>query len=152
MSETVHGTAVLVGAAGLLIRGASGSGKSLLAAALISRGGTLIADDRVHLSACHGRVIAAAVGSASGMIELRGRGVLSFPCERSAVVRLLVDITRGEKLERLPADEELSAPLLGVPLPRQTVPGDLPRALILVDAALGEVTRQRDVGLRSSAV
>ena len=39
--ETVHATAVLVGADGVLIRGASGSGKSALALALIERGARL---------------------------------------------------------------------------------------------------------------
>jgi len=148
----VHGTAVLVGAAGLLIRGPSGSGKSALVAALVSRGGTLVADDRVHLSACHGRLVAAALGSGAGMIELRGRGILSIPYERSAVIRLLVDITPAEQLERLPADAELSAALLGVTLPRQPVPGDLTRALILVDAALSAAAGRPHMGLRSIPV
>ena len=58
MSETVHATAVLVGADGVLIRGESGAGKSALALALIERGARLIADDRLMLSACHGRLVA----------------------------------------------------------------------------------------------
>ena len=76
MSETVHATAVLVGADGVLIRGESGSGKSALALALIERGARLIADDRLTLSGCHGRIVATAPGATAGLIELRGRGIV----------------------------------------------------------------------------
>ena len=152
MSETVHGTAVLADSFGVLIRGSSGAGKSTLAAAIISRSGRLVADDRVHLSVCHGRLIATGVRSTAGMLELRGRGVISLPYERSAVIRLLVDIRPASELERLPADEELSASVFGLVLPRQAVSADTYRALMLVDAALSAVPGRRDAGLRSSPV
>jgi serine kinase of HPr protein (carbohydrate metabolism regulator) len=133
MSETVHGTAVLVGAQGVLIRGASGAGKSSLALALIERGGRLIADDQVHLSVCHGRLVATAPGAVRGKIELRGRGLLSVAHEQSALIRLVVDIVPDEGLERLPEDHQLSGELLGVTLSRQPVPAthDLSPALVL---------------------
>jgi HPr kinase/phosphorylase len=152
VSETVHGTAVLAGSQGVLIRGPSGSGKSMLAAALISRGAKLVADDRVHLSACHGRLVATAPAAIAGVLELRGRGLISVPRERSGIIRLLVDIVAAEQLERLPATEELSGAVLGVTLPRQPVPGAVECALILVDAALAALPARRDMGLRSSRV
>jgi HPr kinase/phosphorylase len=152
VSETIHGTAVLAGSRGVLIRGPSGSGKSMLAAALISRGAKLVADDRVHLSVCHGRLVATAPAAIAGILELRGRGLISVPLERSAVIRLLVDIVAGEQLERLPATEELSGTVLGVTLPRQPVEGAVECALILVDAALAALPAPRDMGLRSSRV
>ena len=78
MSETVHATAVLVGADGVLIRGASGAGKSALALALIERGARLVADDR---AACSPPATAAssrrAPAAIAGRIELRGRGVIA---------------------------------------------------------------------------
>jgi HPr kinase/phosphorylase len=132
MSETVHGTAVLAGAQGVLIRGPSGAGKSSLALALIGRGGRLIADDQVHLSACHGRLLATAPGAVRGRIELRGRGLISVAHEQSALIRLLVDIVPDEGLERLPEDHQLTEDVLGVTLSRQPVPAthDLARALV----------------------
>ena len=136
MSETVHGTAVLVGAQGILIRGPSGAGKSSLALVLIDRGARLVADDQVHLSACHGRVLATAPGPVRGKIELRGRGLLNVPYERSALVRLIVDIVADKGLERLPEDHQLSDVLLGVTLPRQPVPAAHDLAHALVSAAL----------------
>jgi serine kinase of HPr protein (carbohydrate metabolism regulator) len=136
MSETVHATALLVGRHGVLIRGASGAGKSMLALRLIEAGGRLVADDRVHLSACHGRVIATAPAPISGMIELSGHGILRVPHERSAVIRLVVDWVAEEALDRLPEAAELRVDILGASLPRQPVAGDSERALVLVQAAL----------------
>ena len=136
MSETVHATAVLAGAQGVLIRGASGAGKSSLALALIERGARLIADDQVHLSACHGRLVATAHGAVRGKLELRGRGLLSVPHERSAVIQLVVDIVPDEGLERLPDDHQLTDNVLGVTLSRQPVPATLDPARRLVSAAL----------------
>ena len=43
--EKVHATAVAIAGSGVLIRGASGSGKSDLALRLIDRGAILISDD-----------------------------------------------------------------------------------------------------------
>ena len=109
MSETVHATAVLVGADGVLIRGESGAGKSALALALIERGGRLIADDRITLSLCHDRIVASAAQATFGMIELRGRGVISVAHERAGVIRLIADIVDEEGLERMPEQHQLSA-------------------------------------------
>jgi serine kinase of HPr protein (carbohydrate metabolism regulator) len=152
LSETVHGTAVLAGAHGVLIRGPSGSGKSTLAAALIARGGRLVADDRVHLSACHGRIVATGPAAIVGKLELRGRGLVSVPHEQSAVIRLLVDIVPEGELERLPAEASLAGVLLGVSLARQPVTAAVERAVMLVDAALAEVAARREMGLRSASV
>jgi serine kinase of HPr protein (carbohydrate metabolism regulator) len=136
MSETVHATAVLIGADGVLIRGDSGAGKSALALALIERGGRLIADDRLTLSACHDRVVASAPQATLGKIELRGLGVISVPHERSGVIRLVADIVDEEGLERMPEQHQLSTTLVGIALPRQPVPAATERAVRLVDAAL----------------
>lgn len=136
MSETVHGTAVLVGADGVLIRGESGAGKSALALALIERGGRLIADDRLTLSALNDRVVASAPQATLGKIELRGLGVISVPHERSGVIRLVADIVDEEGLERMPEQHQLSTTLVGIALPRQPVPTATDRAVRLVEAAL----------------
>lgn len=152
MSETAHATAVLRGAHAILIRGDSGAGKSTLALALIGRGARLVADDRVHLSACHGRVIATGPAAIAGSIELRGRGIVAAAHERSAVIRLLVDIVSEGELERLPEEHQLREMLLGIALPRQAVPADTGRALMLVEAALGSAVAIGDMGLRSARV
>jgi serine kinase of HPr protein (carbohydrate metabolism regulator) len=147
MSETVHATAVLAGADGVLIRGESGSGKSALALELIRRGARLVADDRLTLSCCHGRIVATAPRATAGLIELRGRGLLSLPHEESAVIRLIADIVDAEGLERMPEAPQLTATLLGIALPRQPVPTATDRAATLIDAALRALLPQPDNGL-----
>ena len=152
MSETVHATAVLCGADGILIRGASGAGKSTLAALLVRRGAHLVADDRVHLSACHGRLVATAPGITAGRLELRGRGLLRLPNERAVIARLVVELVGAEGLERLPEDHHLKVEILGITLPRQPVPDASDQGLLLVEAALGRLRTGRDMDLRSSSV
>ena len=136
MSETVHASAVLSGGDGILIRGASGSGKTQLAALLIARGARLVADDRVLLSACHGRLIATAPSSIAGQMELRGRGIVTVLAEDSVVVRLVIEIVGPAGLERLPERHDLLTTVLGVELPRQPVADASESALVLVAAAL----------------
>jgi HPr kinase/phosphorylase len=152
MSESIHGTAVLVGGDGVLIRGDSGSGKSTLALALIERGGKLIADDRLILSAVNGRLIATPPGATAGQIELRGRGLISVPHERGCVIRLVADIVSDEGLERMPEPHQLSATLLGIALPRQPVPEAPERGAQLVEAALTALGSLPDGGLRMTQV
>ena len=119
--STVHASAVTIGEAGVLIRGASGIGKSALAFGLISaRPGRcrLIADDRVRLSAHHGRLVAFAPAEIAGLIEVRGQGVVSLPYLSPAVIRLVVDMVAAVEAPRMPEQEESITILEGVSLPR----------------------------------
>ena len=150
MSETVHGTAVLVGADGVLIRGESGCGKSALALELIRRGARLVADDRLTLSCVHGRIVASAPRATAGLIELRGRGLLNLQHEESAVIRLVADIVPADGLERMPEPSQLTVTILGVALPRQPIPTATDRAAALIDAALRALSSHSDNGLAKS--
>ncbi len=85
----------------VLVTGGSGSGKSALALALIARGGVLVADDRVVLTAQDESLIATAPAAISGFIEARGIGLLRAPVVESAEVVCLVDLDQPEP-ERLP--------------------------------------------------
>ena len=152
MAETLHGTAVLADVNGLLIRGPSGSGKSRLAMALVDRGARLVADDRVHIAARSGRVIASTPARIAGLIELRGRGLIAAPHERSCVLRLVVDIVSDDALERMPHDGQFTAVLLGVSILRQPVGADSDHALSLVEAALARLSSSGNMGLRSARV
>jgi len=152
MAETVHATAVLAGVHGILIRGASGSGKSRLALALIRHGGRLVADDRVHLAARNGRLLAIAPAAAQGLIELRGRGPISVTHERSCVIGLVADIVTTEALERMLEESQMTIVLQGVALPRQPVPNAPDHALALVAAALDALEPGGNMGLRSARV
>ena len=94
----VHGTAVVIGEAGVLIRGASGAGKSALALALVEEGrrsgafARLVGDDRVLLSAMHARVLMRPHPRIAGQVERRGQGVGPAVHETAVVLRCVVDI------------------------------------------------------------
>jgi HPr kinase/phosphorylase len=135
VTEIIHGTAVLTGSAGVLVRGPSGAGKSRIASLLLARGARLVADDQVFVSACHGRLVASAPAAGAGLLEMRGRGIVQVPHEQWAVVRLVGDLVEGE-MDRLPAAEELACELCGVHLPRQPLPVDPSAAALLLEVAL----------------
>ena len=125
---TIHATTVAIGEAGVLIRGASGAGKSVLALALISQaqsaGGfaRLVADDRTALQARGGRLVARPVSPLEGLIERRGLGLTPEPHQPATVVRLIVDLS-GAEPARMPEPEDLVDRLAGIDLPRLTVMG-----------------------------
>jgi len=127
VGERVHASCVLVGEAGILIRGPSGSGKSTLAhdlllqARLAGRLARLVCDDRVALEARHGRVVAHGIPAIAGRLELRGVGLLRVPHEASAVIRLVVDCGT-EPADRLPEGPDTRVELCGVWLPRLAQP------------------------------
>jgi len=118
---TVHASAVLVGAHALLIRGPAGSGKSRLALKLIEaaqagalRFARLVADDRVRLELCHGRLLARAPKELAGLIEVRGLGIRHMAHEPVAVIGAVVDLAAPDA-ERLP--DATQTKVEGVPLP-----------------------------------
>jgi HPr kinase/phosphorylase len=141
-SPTIHACAVLVGARALLIRGPAGAGKSRLAFELIQAGASgrlafvrLIADDRVHVAAVHGRLIARAPANLAGLLEIRGIGIRRLPYEPMAVVRLVVDLATAA--ERMPQAAATEAEIDGVRLPRLAVaPGADAFSLVLAALTL----------------
>lgn len=111
----VHASAVVIGEAGILIRGASGSGKSRLALALIGSAraagafARLVGDDRIRLENCNGRLIARGHPLILGRIEQRGAGILREPFIPAAVVRLIVDLIDEDNAPRYPEAADESA-------------------------------------------
>lgn len=127
MSATVHASVALVGDAGVLIRGASGSGKSSLLLALIaadSRRNALVADDRVALAAHGGRVLATVPSALAGLIEVRGQGILQRPHVSPAVVDLVVDLLPPAACQRMP-DPDARTGIVGIDLPLLVLPADI---------------------------
>ena len=121
--ETIHATCVLIGEAGILIRGEAGSGKSTLARQLIHDArqknlfASLVSDDRTWIVERHGRLLAQVVESIAGLIEVRGAGLVPTAHEPRAVIRLVVDLTTGEP-DRLPERQDQTIVLCGVVVPR----------------------------------
>lgn len=127
-APTVHACAVVIGETGLLIRGASGSGKSALAFALIDaarRDGVFaafVADDRVILESAGGRLIGRVPPTIAGLAERRGRGIETIAFVPAAVIGLVVDLVPDGTIERLPDEAARSVEIEGIQLVRLAVP------------------------------
>ena len=113
--RTVHATAIAIGAAGVLLRGPSGVGKSDLALRLIEDGAKLVADDRVTLVRAGDRVEMRAPERLRGRIEARGIGIVTVPWRARAMLVLVVDLVPSESVERMPRAARCT--LLGVAVP-----------------------------------
>jgi serine kinase of HPr protein (carbohydrate metabolism regulator) len=110
-----HATCVVFCDRGLLLQGASGSGKSDLALRLIDAGGLLIADDYVMLDVVKGRLHAQAPKEIQGMMEVRGIGLLQLPHGLFTAVDLIIDCMPRE-IERLPESQHVTLHGVSVPL------------------------------------
>lgn len=121
---SVHASAVRVGNRAVLIRGASGAGKSRLAFDLILAGragqiaaAVLVGDDRVHLTVSEGRLTVRPARELAGLIEIRGLGIRRCDFVDEAVVDLVVDLAAADA-ERLPPPEALQTQISGIKIPR----------------------------------
>lgn len=110
-----HATCVAYQARGLLIRGASGRGKSALALSLMAFGADLVSDDRVKLTLKDGLVVADAAPNIRGMIEARGIGLLAAESVGPVPVVAVVDLDQAET-DRLPVAHQTRVMGQSVPL------------------------------------
>ncbi len=126
----LHASCVAVDGCAVLIRGASGQGKSGLALQLMALGAELVADDRTRVWPEGAAVMADVPMSIHGKIEARGVGILAARPAGPCKVTLLVDMDRPET-ERLPPERQED--LLGVSLPviRKSEFPHFPAAILL---------------------
>jgi len=122
-STSFHGTCVALGEVALLLRGASGAGKSDLAYRFLhlpqgerTTAPILVADDQVVMTRDGDRIYVAPPPAIAGKLELRGIGILDLPYLNKASLRLVVDLCQPEEIERLP-DWTDRAEYLGIELP-----------------------------------
>jgi serine kinase of HPr protein (carbohydrate metabolism regulator) len=124
--ENIHATGLMLGGHGVILRGPSGAGKSLLALELMDewerrgRDAKLISDDRVDIETSATGLLILAPKEIQGLIELRGRGIVSRPFVASAPLHLVIDMV--DTLERMVEEDQLTTTLLGVVVPRCPVP------------------------------
>ncbi|MGI9512357.1 MAG: HPr kinase/phosphorylase [Anderseniella sp.] len=114
----LHGTCVALSCArhcaGLLLRGAPGSGKSSLALQLIDQSGfgagsadpvnvELVSDDQVLLEDVNGILTASAPPDTEGLLEVRGTGIIRVGKTRSPVrLDMVIAHADAADMDRLP--------------------------------------------------
>lgn len=143
----VHGTGLLLGSTGVLLRGPSGAGKSVLALSLLDRWETrglpafLVCDDRVDLVPSGSALVMRAPESLSGLIELRGRGIISRPFRQDVPLHLVIDLVPD--LARMLEEDQMQTEIGGVTLARAPIPhGDvisLGHQMLLVIEAIAAI-------------
>jgi HPr kinase/phosphorylase len=111
----VHATAIAIESAAILLRGPPGAGKSDLALRLIDDGARLVADDQAELRRADDQILVSAPASITGLIEVRGIGILRLPPVETATLVLLVDLVSSGEVERLP--ESRFEEILGLSVP-----------------------------------
>ncbi|MFC3097290.1 HPr kinase/phosphorylase [Alteraurantiacibacter palmitatis] len=116
-SEVRQAGCVLIDGVAVLIEGASGTGKSALALALIDRGAVLVGDDGVTLHRREGRIWASPPPHTAGLIEIRNVGIARLPAGEGPVGLVLrLDAAAPRYAEEPEADT-----LLGVSVPCLTL-------------------------------
>jgi serine kinase of HPr protein (carbohydrate metabolism regulator) len=132
-SETLHASCVAIGDRAVLIEGPSGSGKSDLALRLIDRGALLVSDDYTIVRRKDGKLLAGSPPNITGLIEVRGIGLVSMPFESDVPVALMISL--AEQVERLPNDPGTRM-LAGVAIPVADLTALEPSAPIKVELLL----------------
>ncbi|MEO1293429.1 MAG: HPr kinase/phosphatase C-terminal domain-containing protein, partial [Pseudomonadota bacterium] len=100
----VHASAVAVGTCGVLIRGASGVGKSTMALRMIAQGAVLVADDYCDVVEQAVSPVLSTPSTIAGMIEARGTGLLRLPVSPPVSLGLVIELVANpnQSSERLP--------------------------------------------------
>ena len=111
----MHATAVAIDGHAVLLRGAPGAGKSDLALRLIDAGAALVADDQSELSRHGDGLIVRPPNRITGLIEVRGVGIMRIDAVAEAPVLLIADLVAPELVERMP--ERRRETILGISVP-----------------------------------
>ena len=111
----IHATAVAIGGHAVLLRGRSGAGKSDFALRLIDAGACLVTDDQSVLSRRADVLIVSAPKRISGLMEVRGIGIMRVESLAEAPVVLIADLVPPGEIDRLP--ERRREEILGLSVP-----------------------------------
>ncbi len=128
----IHASCAARDDAGVLLLGPPGSGKSDMVLRLLDRGFALVADDIVEIEAGMAR----SPDRLSGLLEVRGLGIMRLPHRAAARLALAVRLGAGE---RLPEPEAVfGLPAVSIDPRYASAPA---RVGLALDCALGRVTQ-----------
>ncbi|ERI90114.1 HPr(Ser) kinase/phosphatase [Clostridiales bacterium oral taxon 876 str. F0540] len=141
----MHGVLVDVYGIGMMITGESGIGKSETALELIKRGHRLVADDAVDIKEIDGILKGRAPYITSGMMEVRGMGIIDVPAlyglssvlnEKTINMVIYLEQWKDEEnYDRLGIDQAF-VEILNVPIRRMVLPIRPGRNLaVIIEAA-----------------
>ncbi|ADK15251.1 MULTISPECIES: HPr(Ser) kinase/phosphatase [Clostridium] len=141
----IHGVLVDVYGIGILITGESGIGKSETALELIKRGHRLVADDAVDIKQIDGVLHGTSPYITSGMIEVRGMGIIDIPALyglssvlKAKDINMIIYLEQwkeDENYDRLGIDKEYLN-ILNVPVRKLKIPIRPGRNLaVIIEAA-----------------
>lgn len=141
----LHGVLVDVYGIGILITGESGIGKTETALELIKRGHRLIADDAVDIKEIDGILHGTAPYITSGMMEVRGMGIIDVPALyglssilEEKTINFIINLEQwrsDQNYDRLGIDKDY-IDILNVPVRKITVPIRPGRNLaVIIEAA-----------------
>jgi serine kinase of HPr protein (carbohydrate metabolism regulator) len=142
LAVNTHATAIALGAFGVLIEGPSGSGKTSLALAAIEhmRGkglfASLVADDQCLIETANNRVIASCPPQLTGLVEMRGLGIVKHPNITSTVIDIVIRMVEHNQIERMPEAETTTIAGLHLPvfkLPARQIAMSLPLLCQIVE-------------------
>ena len=124
-TQNFHASCVAIGEFGLLIRGASGRGKSDLVLRLLdeARGASLVADDQVIIVEEDGVLIASAPVTLAGKLEIRGQGIVAWPHLAQVKLSHIIDLVEQAEISRMPEVSELQTSLMNHVFPRLKLDG-----------------------------
>lgn len=131
-------TTVAIGGRAVLIEGASGTGKSSLALALIDRGAVLIGDDAIMLEAVGATLLASPHPRVTGLIEVRNLGLATMPVTGAVPVALVLILDTAAPRHIETAD---SVERCGVSLPLIRLYPDSPVLALRAEMALARFGR-----------
>ena len=156
-SVSVHGELMSIYGIGVLIRAASGQGKSEIALELLKRGHILIADDRVDIARIHNRVMGQCPELLKDVLEIRGIGIINVvqmfgiasTAEKSQI-DLVIDMIPWEEREeykRLGNEENQLENFFGIDIKRITLPVRPGRSMaaIIESAVMNHILLQRGI-------
>lgn len=159
-STSEHGSMVDILGVGILIRGASGIGKSECVLGLIERGYSLVSDDITRLRSIEGRELVGISDSLSRFhMEVRGIGIINIASifgagavraeKRLDLVVTLKDWHEVEDVDRIGLDRE-TYEILGIKVPHVTLPVRTGRDLARLVEVAALDQKLKDMGENSA--
>lgn len=157
---TIHGVLVEVFGMGTLLIGKSGIGKSETALELLKRGHRLVADDAVEITKVDDMLRGTSPELIRHFMEIRGIGILDIKrlyglgaVKKWEAIDLAVDLEqwdRQKEYDRVGLDENYIE-ILGVKIPKVTVPVKPGRNLAMIVEVAARNNRQKQFGYNAAS-